>query len=569
MPDSKHIPQRWHPLARLALFALAYGVSTWVGKGLTAPGERVSAMWPSSGVALAALLLSRFRDWPALLLVALVVNPLSFAPGKVPSPVSFALSAANALEALTGALLLRRYVGFRPSLERVRDVLALGVVGALLSPMLSATLGVTFQALHGRFPWADWASHWRVFWVGNAMGVLLVAPALLAWATRGLEGWSRARPWELAALLGTLGLTMHLAFLLAPLDAGFYHPVSSLALPFLLWAALRFEARGTAAALLALASVVILHTLAGHGPFATGPQGSGTSGERVVFLQVFLAALASSGLLLAAALGERRQAQEKVSHLNRELRQSLAELAAAQQALVDRERLAALGELSASVAHEVRHPLAVLSNAVAALTRLARPEDNSTAWELLGVMGEEVTRLDQLVHGLLDFARPEEPQLLSQPLGSVVEGALDAALRSVPGSSQVRVTRAVELELHSPVDAQLLHLALSNVFTNALQAMPQGGSLQVELRREVREGLALARLAITDSGPGIPPEVLARVFEPFYTTKAAGTGLGLPIVRRIIDAHRGEVRVHSTVGQGTTVVVHLPLCLATRTTSAA
>ncbi len=570
MPDSKHILQHWHPLARLALFALMYGASTWVGMRLTAPGEPISAMWPSSGVALAALLLSRFRDWPALLLVAFLVKPLCHLPGHTPSLLGLASSAANALEALTGALLLRRYIGFRPTLERVRDVLALGVVGALLSPLISATPGVTLLALQGRVPWADWASHWGVYWVGNAMGVLLVAPALLSWATRGLEGWNRARLVELAALLGTLVLTMHLAFLLAPLDANVYHPVSYLALPFILWAALRFESRGTAAALLALASVLILHTLAGRGPFATVLPGAGVSSQRVVFLQAFLAALASSGLLLATALVERRHAQEKVSNLNRELSQSLDELAAAQQALVHRERMAAIGEMSASLANEVRNPLAAIANSLAVLTRLTRPEDNSTAWELLGVMSEEVSRLDQLVHGLLDFARPQEPRLFVHPLGSVVEGALQAALRSVPGSAQVRITREVEPELPDfPLDAQLLHLALSNLFTNALQAMPQGGSLHVELHREVREGHTLGRIAISDSGPGIPPEVLARVFEPFYTTKAAGTGLGLPIVRRIVEAHRGEVRVLSTQGQGTTVVVFLPLGAASRTSSAA
>ncbi len=130
--------------------------------------------------------------------------------------------------------------------------------------------------------------------------------------------------------------------------------------------------------------------------------------------------------------------------------------------------------------------------------------------------------------------------------------------------------RAVEPELPDcPLDAQLLHLALGNLFTNALQAMPQGGSLHVELRREVHDGQPLACLAITDSGPGIPPEVLARVFEPFYTTKAAGIGLGLAIVRRIVDAHQGEVRVLSTMGQGTRVVVHLPLGKAPRASSAA
>jgi signal transduction histidine kinase len=110
-----------------------------------------------------------------------------------------------------------------------------------------------------------------------------------------------------------------------------------------------------------------------------------------------------------------------------------------------------------------------------------------------------------------------------------------------------------------PLDAQLLHLALSNLFINALQAMPQGGSLRVKLDREPRDGRFLARIAITDTGPGIPPEVMARIFEPFYTTKAKGTGLGLTIVRRIVDAHHGEVEVNSIPGQGTTFIVHLPL----------
>jgi signal transduction histidine kinase len=99
--------------------------------------------------------------------------------------------------------------------------------------------------------------------------------------------------------------------------------------------------------------------------------------------------------------------------------------------------------------------------------------------------------------------------------------------------------------------------------------MPGGGTLHVELRREEYEGRAQAALAVTDSGPGMTPEVMAHLFQPFYTTKASGTGLGLAIVRRIVDAHQGEVRVHSTVGQGTTFLVLLPLHAVPRTTTAA
>lgn len=133
------------------------------------------------------------------------------------------------------------------------------------------------------------------------------------------------------------------------------------------------------------------------------------------------------------------------------------------------------------------------------------------------------------------------------------------------------MTRALDPELpEAPLDAQLLHLALSNLFTNALQAMPHGGSLRVELGRgEARGGTPQARITLTDTGSGMTPEVMARMFEPFFTTKAAGTGLGLAIVRRIVEAHHGHIEVRSTPGQGTTFSVLLPLAQVPRSASAA
>ncbi|MFY0572516.1 MASE1 domain-containing protein [Archangium lansingense] len=571
MPDSKHILQHWHPLARLGLFAFVYGASIALGMRLTHPGEHFSALWPPSGVLLTTLLLSRFRDWPALLLVAVLIKPFVSFPGEMPDLGGFLFASGSALEALVGAFLLRRYVGFRPSLERVRDVLALLGIAVMLSPLLGAIPGVTLLTLEGRIRWTDWVTQLRVFWVGDAMGALLLTPALLSWSTRGLEGWSRARQLELAAMLGVLVLSVDHVFHWEPTAAtSVYHPVSYLAFPFILWAALRFEVRGTAASMLALTTVALLHTLKGHGPFAPGTQGS-TDTDSLVFLQSFLAAAGVSGLLLAAALGERRRAQERATHLNRELRHSLHALAAAQQELVRRERMAALGELSASVAHEVRNPLGVIANSVATLTRLAGPEKNSTSWELLGVMGEEVARLDHLINGLLDFARPQEPRFLSQSLVPVVEEALESSLRSAQYVSRVNVIRELDPFLpKAPVDAQLMHLALCNLITNALQAMPQGGTLRVKLGPgQARRDTPQAIISITDSGAGIAPEVMARLFEPFYTTKASGTGLGLAIVRRIVEAHHGKVEVHTTQGQGTTFTVHLPLAETSRPSATA
>ncbi|MBM7112744.1 MASE1 domain-containing protein [Archangium primigenium] len=567
MPESKHILQRWPPLQAGGLFLLLYGVSAWLGMRLTPPGEHFSAIWPPSGVLLTALLLARGRHWPALLAAALVLEPLASAPGHWPTPGTLLLSADNALEALVGAFLLRRSVGLRPSLRRMRDVLGLLGLTVLLCPIISATPGATILALYGKVAWVDWWRQWRVFWVGDAMGVLLVAPLLLSWGAEDTVRWPRRRVVELGVLLLALVLTVNGAFQWAPATPSPHHPLPYAAFPFILWAALRFEARGTTLALLALAAVSVAHTLQGHGPFALAASdtleatSAAATTASLLFLQSFLAAVGGSGLLLAAAVSEQGRAREKSERLNAELSQSLRELAATQRELVRRERMAAVGELSASVAHEVRNPLAVIANSVAALIRLSRPEANSTAWELLGVMGEEVERLDLLVNGLLDFARPLSPRLLFQPLGPVVEGALDSALRSENRPGPFLVTRALDPEVpEAPLDAQLLHRALNNLFLNALQAMPQGGTLQVGLgHAESPEGPPQAVITITDTGTGISPEVMRRLFEPFFTTKALGTGLGLAIVRGIIEAHHGQVAVKSTPGEGTTFTIRLPL----------
>ncbi|MFP2929146.1 MASE1 domain-containing protein [Pyxidicoccus sp. 3LG] len=554
---------RWQPLARLVLFAAAYALSARLGARLVLPPDLVSAMWPPSGVALAGLLLTRYREWPGLLGAGLLAGAFALHPEWTPSPYLAAIASGNLMEALVGALLLRRLVRFHPSLARVRDVLGLVGLSALVSAALGATLGVGMLVLRGRLGLEGLWHTWRVFWVGDAMGILVLAPLLLTWLGPDSSAvpWTPRRRWELAALLVCLALATHAVFRIPPSstpDAVAFHPATYLAFPFLLWAALRFEARGAAMATAVLASVALWHTAHGTGPFAQAPWHT----VSITFLQAFLAAASMSGLLLASALGERRRAQEKVNHLNQELRQSLQTLAATQAMLVRRERMAALGELSATVAHEVRNPLGAIANAVAALRRLAPETTTGHAGTLLGIMDEEVRRLALMVNDLLDFARPAEPRLMPQPLPPVVEGALEASLRS--GPSGITVARTVDSELPPvAVDAQLLHVALINLFTNAVQAMPSGGTLTTRLEPDTRAGTPHARLTISDTGHGMAPEVKARIFEPFFTTRATGTGLGLAIVRRIVEGHHGEVSVHSTVGQGTTFTVWLPYAAGT------
>nr|WP_246357564.1 MASE1 domain-containing protein [Pyxidicoccus fallax] len=537
-------------------FAAAYALSARLGGLLVFPPEHVSAMWPPSGVALAGLLLTRSREWPGMLLGAAVAGTFALHPHWQASPFMLAIAVGNLLEALVGATLLRRLVRFHASLDRVRDVLGLVGLSALGSTALGATFGVGMLVARGRLDWDGFWHAWRVFWVGDAMGVLVVAPLLLTWLAAGSTSWPPRRRWELATLLVCLGVATHLVFRSPETsgpEASAFHPMTYLAFPFLLWAALRCEARGAALATAVLSTVALWHTARGNGPFAL----AAFHNVSLAYLQSFLAGASISGLLLASALSERRRAQDEVSHLNRELRESLRTLAATQAELVRRERLAALGELSATVAHEVRNPLGALTNAVAALRRMTPQSSEGNTGTLLAIMDEEVHRLDLLVNDLLDFTRPMEPRLEPQPLQPVVEGALAASLRA--SGPDITVSRAVDTHLPPvAVDPQLLHVALTNLFTNAVQAMPRGGTLTARLEPDIHGGTPHARLTISDTGHGMAPEVKARIFEPFFTTRASGIGLGLAIVRRIVDGHHGEVAVQSAPGKGTTFTVWLP-----------
>jgi signal transduction histidine kinase len=242
------------------------------------------------------------------------------------------------------------------------------------------------------------------------------------------------------------------------------------------------------------------------------------------------------------------------ARLIEDLKKSYAELARTQEQLVQRERLAALGELAAVVAHEVRNPLGAIFNFVSSIRHLigAVPPP---APQLVEIVAEEAERLNHIVDDLLHFARPPSPSPSPVPLLRLLEDAVRAALADATG--KVAVEWTVEAEVPVPVDERMIRQAFINLAMNAVQAMPQGGTLQVGLRRA--EGpRPEVQVEFTDTGSGIPAELRARIFEPFFTTKAKGTGLGLAIVKRIIESHSGRMVLESEPGHGTTFRLFLP-----------
>jgi len=224
-----------------------------------------------------------------------------------------------------------------------------------------------------------------------------------------------------------------------------------------------------------------------------------------------------------------------------------------QQQLRRSERLSALGNLAAGVAHEIRNPLSSIKGfATFLLGKMEKEHDAHAAHMLI----QEVDRLNRVVSGLLEFARPDDIRLAPAALAPVVRHALelcasDAASKDI----SVRFTPAPDLPLIA-ADADRLAQALLNLFLNAIQAMDTGGGLDISSCRDQATDKVLLRIA--DTGAGIAPEALAAIFDPYVTGRSSGTGLGLAIVHRIVEQHGGEIRVESAVGKGSVFFLYLP-----------
>jgi signal transduction histidine kinase len=253
---------------------------------------------------------------------------------------------------------------------------------------------------------------------------------------------------------------------------------------------------------------------------------------------------------------------DDLRHTNERLQQALNELQEAQDRLVEAERLAAVGRLAAGVAHELRNPLTVMRGSLYYLDRLIAMDAMERSPEIirrhLSKLDAEIDRQTKIINDLLFFSRHRPRQLVEMDLNAI----LIETLMRVQMPESVTVQQALDPALE-PIraDADQLQQVFINLVTNAVQAMPEGGTLSVSSRQEGTGIDKWAEVVIADTGTGIAEENLDSLFQPFFTTKAQGIGLGLVVSRSIVEGHRGTIEAHSVVGEGTSMVVRLPLQL--------
>jgi signal transduction histidine kinase len=222
-----------------------------------------------------------------------------------------------------------------------------------------------------------------------------------------------------------------------------------------------------------------------------------------------------------------------------------------EEKLREQNALARLGEMAAVIAHEVKNPLAGVRGAIQVIGGRLPKESKDAA-----IVKEILTRIDalnELMKDLLLFARPPQPRLAPVDLAGLIQTTADL-LSTDPAIRGVAIQVA---GVGAPVigDAELLKILFQNLIVNGAQAMQGHGAIHVTL--ESTDGVC--RVSVRDGGPGVPPEVLEKIFTPFFTTKSRGTGLGLPTAKRIVEAHGGSIAITSVQGAGTTVELSLPL----------
>jgi len=232
----------------------------------------------------------------------------------------------------------------------------------------------------------------------------------------------------------------------------------------------------------------------------------------------------------------------------------LTEVRDLQREIETSRRLASLGRLAAGIAHEIRNPLSSIKGFATYFRERYRdvPEDQKTA----EVMIREVDRLNRVIGQLLEFARPMAVQKKPADLQSLIRHSVKLVEKQAQ-AKEIKVETVLPNEIApASVDPDRLNQVFLNLFLNAIEAMENRGTMTVALSKETQP--PRVRIDVTDTGPGIPEQDLEHIFDPYFTTRQTGTGLGLAIVHKIIESHKGEVKVESEVGKGTTVTVFLP-----------
>ena len=558
-------------LARVLGVAILYLATAKLGFLMAIHPGNVTAVWPPSGIALAALLLWGNRLWPGIWLGSFLANTWVFkgaAVDLVDVAVGTSIGVGSVLQALTGAVLLRLWVGGNNPLTRSTNVF-LFVLVAMVMCVVSSTFGVSSLCTARVANWSEFGGTWLTWWLGDVSGVLVVTPLLLAWglpATRGQGGrWSEA-----LLMFLTLAVTSLMVF--GQWFQNGRYPLGFLVFPSLIWSALRFNQRLVTLAIAGMAGVAIWWTEHGEGPFAMA-----TTNESLLLLQTYVGVVTLATLILSASVMERRRAEEEMQKLNVNLVRQAHELAEETERAKAADRLKSA--FLATMSHELRTPLNSIIGFTGLLHQgLAGPLNPEQKKQIGMVLGSS-RHLLTLVNDVLDLTKIEAGDLQVSFKPFAVSDALQRCrelLMPLAERKNLRLEVRIAPEVGQIVnDRRRVEQVLINLVGNGIKFTDKG---QVVVLADLlppghKNGGRLAanhsgpvvRIQVVDSGIGMRPEDLGKLFNAFRQLDSGlnrqheGTGLGLVICEQLLRAMGGDIAVQSQWGAGSTFTVTLPV----------
>ncbi len=538
--------------ASILVFAAVYFCCGRFGLALASVNPSTSAVWPPTGIALAVLLLAGTRLWPGVFLGAFVVNIVTpLAPEATPIQAvgkTLGIAVGNTLEAVVGAWLVRQFAGGSKAFEQTQNIFKFAYLAAILSTAISATVGVASLCLSNFASWDRYPTLWLIWWLGDMVSDLIVAPLLMIWAMKPLPPLKPAKVLEAAGLLVSLLAIGGMIFLGMNPVGDPRLPLEYLALLPLLWATFRFGRRGAISAAFIMSSIALRGTIDGLGPFATvDPDKS------LMLLQAFMGTSAIVALVLAAIVAERKRAQSELARANAEL-----ELRVQERTAELRETNSQLEDFVHSIAHDLRAPLRSMNSFSKLLLMDYASRLDDVARDYIQRIGRSAETMDALVLDLLAYGRVARSEIELAPVN--VESAWKSALAQY---EEVIKDKNACVETASPFPLVRAHEAtltqvLANLLGNALKFVRPDVTPHIRLWAEKRPGCV--RLWIADNGVGIAPEHQQRMFglfEQLNGRKYGGTGIGLSIVRKGIERMGGRVGVESELNRGSRFWIEL------------
>ena len=563
-------------IARILLIAAGYIVVARFSLLFVVQPEGVASFWPPSGYMLAAFLLLRGWEWRWMVLAFFVANASANVLGGNPLWSSLGFATANCVESLAAAWLMVVWLGRPLTMGRLGEVIGFVGFGPLLCNMFTALLGAAVATLASGAPFWD---VWRVWWISESMGMLLVTPAILSWTgtgRRSLRSLPRRRLIEGGLIFGGMAAITWLVF---SSKSQFLPALPYATFPFILWTAVRFGPRGGSLSSLLVAAIAVWHTAQGTGPFATAGD---TLAFRVLSVQAFLSVATLCSLMLGALIEERRVAEDALrsaySTLEVRIEERTRELSATNQALQTEvaERARAEHEVRRTVAelarsnaeleqyayvasHDLQEPLRAVAGTVQLLQNRYQGKMDERADELIAHAVSGIVRMKALINDLLAYSRISSRDMMVRPTdcGAVMKEVLVNLAASIEDCDAEVKYGGLPTVVADPTQMTQL---FQNLIGNAVKFR---GDRRPEIRVEGERQDGEARFTVRDNGIGIEPQFLDRIFGVFQRlhTRSAypGNGIGLAICKKIVERHGGRIWVESRVGEGSIFHFTIPL----------